>query len=187
MQQIQPPPVESDIVLKQLQKTQENISLWGLLMASYEHRHSLLKLLSCIQVPTDINLEALVRMVGSIQSLATIMFIDKDLPNQGQHHFQALYITLDMKEKRVPMVLIDNESALNEDHGFTKIKLSRALCTKDAIITIHRDGQMTNSTTNLPILEIVNREEVKEMFGFEYEPIHNMVLSELRTEFSPVL
>jgi hypothetical protein len=41
------------------------------------------------------------------------MFIDKDLPNQGQHHFQALYITLDMKEKRVPMVLIDNESALN--------------------------------------------------------------------------
>lgn len=63
-------------------------------------------------MPTDINLEALVRMVGSIQSLA-IMFIDKDLPNQGQHHFQALYITLDMKEKKVPMVLIDNESALN--------------------------------------------------------------------------
>lgn len=66
MLQIQPTPVESDIVLKQLQKTQENISLWGLLMASYEHRQSLLKLLSCIQVPIDITLEALVGMVGSI-------------------------------------------------------------------------------------------------------------------------
>ena len=31
-------PTEEDEVLKQLQKTQANISLWGLLMASYKHR-----------------------------------------------------------------------------------------------------------------------------------------------------
>ena len=31
-------PTEEDEVLKQLQKTQANISLWGLLMALYKHR-----------------------------------------------------------------------------------------------------------------------------------------------------
>ena len=31
-------PAEEDKVLKQLQKTQPNISIWGLLMASYKHR-----------------------------------------------------------------------------------------------------------------------------------------------------
>ena len=31
-------PIEKDEVLKQLQKTRANISLWGLLMASYKHR-----------------------------------------------------------------------------------------------------------------------------------------------------
>ena len=31
-------PTEEDEVLKQLQNTQANISLWGLLMALYKHR-----------------------------------------------------------------------------------------------------------------------------------------------------
>ena len=39
-------PAEEDEVLKQLQKTQANISLWGLLMASYKHRQNLLDLLN---------------------------------------------------------------------------------------------------------------------------------------------
>ena len=47
-------PVEEDGVLKQLQKTQANISLWRLLMASYKHRRNLVNLLNQIQVPTTI-------------------------------------------------------------------------------------------------------------------------------------
>ena len=39
---------EEDEVLKQLQKTQANISLWGLLMALYKHRQNLVNLLNQI-------------------------------------------------------------------------------------------------------------------------------------------
>ena len=39
-------PTEEDEVLKQLQKTQANISLWGLLMASYKHQQNLVDLLN---------------------------------------------------------------------------------------------------------------------------------------------
>ena len=45
-------PAKEDEVLKQLQKTQANISLWGLLMASYKHCQNLVDLLNQIQVPT---------------------------------------------------------------------------------------------------------------------------------------
>ena len=39
---------EKDEILKQLQKTQANISLWGLLMASYKHQQNLVDLLNQI-------------------------------------------------------------------------------------------------------------------------------------------
>ena len=39
---------EEDEVLKQLQKTQANISLWGLLMASYKHRQNQMDLFNQI-------------------------------------------------------------------------------------------------------------------------------------------
>ena len=43
---IQQTPAEEDEVFKQLQKTQANISLWGLLMASYKHQQNLVDLLN---------------------------------------------------------------------------------------------------------------------------------------------
>ena len=45
-------PTKKDEVFKQLQETQANISLWGLLMASYKHCQNLVDLLNQIQVPT---------------------------------------------------------------------------------------------------------------------------------------
>jgi hypothetical protein len=112
-QQAPQPTLEDDLVLKQLQKTQANISLWSLLMASYSHRQAILKLLNQVQIPTDISPEALSAMIGTISQDSVIAFSDKDLPIKGTNHNEALNITVDIGENRVPMVLIDNGSALN--------------------------------------------------------------------------
>ena len=79
-------PAEEDEVLKQLQKTQANISLWGLLMASYKHRQNLLDLLNQIQVPITTASQDLNAMIGSINRELTISYFDKDLTKKGKHH-----------------------------------------------------------------------------------------------------
>ena len=57
-------PTKEDEVLKQLQKTQANISLWGLLMASYKHWQNLVDLLNQIQAPTTTTSQDLNAMIG---------------------------------------------------------------------------------------------------------------------------
>ena len=106
-------PAEEDEVLKQLQKTQANISLWGLLMASYKHRQNLLDLLNQIQVPITTASQDLNAMIGSINRELTISYFDKDLTKKGKHHNDPLHITVDSMGKTIPMVLIDDGSALN--------------------------------------------------------------------------
>jgi len=102
-----------DEVLKQLQKTQTNISLWGLLMASYKHCQNLVNLFNQIQVLTTTTSQDLNAMIGSISRELTISYSDKDLTKKGKHHNDPLHITIDAKGKRIQMVLIDDGSALN--------------------------------------------------------------------------
>ena len=52
-------------------------------------------------------------MIGSINRELTISYSDNDLTKKGKHHNDPLHITVDAKEKRIPMVLIDDGSALN--------------------------------------------------------------------------
>ena len=106
-------PAEEDEVLKQLQKTQANISLWGLLMASYKHRQNLLDLLNQIQVPITTASQNLNAMIGSINRELTISYSNKDLTKKGKHHNDPLHITVDSMGKTISMVLIDDGSALN--------------------------------------------------------------------------
>ena len=106
-------PAKEDEVLKQLQKTQANISLWGLLMASYKHRQNLVDLLNQIQVPKITTSQDLNSMIGSINKELTISHSDKDLIKKCKHHNNPLHITVDSIRKRILMVLIDDGSALN--------------------------------------------------------------------------
>ena len=62
-------------------------------MASYKHRQNLVDLLNQIQVP--------------------ITTTSQDLTKKGKHHNYLSHITVDAKGKRIPMVLIDDGSALN--------------------------------------------------------------------------
>ena len=96
-------PAEEDEVLKQLQKKQANIFLWGLLMASYKHQKNLVDLLNQIQVPITTTSQDLNAMIGSINRELTISYSDKDLTKEGKHHNDSL-------------VLIDDGSVLNVCH-----------------------------------------------------------------------
>ena len=98
-------------VLKQLQRTQANISLWSLLMSSYKHRKNLVGLLNQIQVPITTTSQDLNAMIGSISRELTISYSDKDLTKKGKHHNNPLHITVDAKGTRILMVLIDDGSA----------------------------------------------------------------------------
>ena len=106
-------PAKEDEILKQLQKIQANISLWGLLVASYKHRQNLVDLLNQIQVPTTTTSQDLNAMIGSINRELTISYSDKDLTKKGKHHNDPLHIIVDSMGKRIPMVLIDDGSALD--------------------------------------------------------------------------
>ena len=82
-------------------------------MASYKHRQNLVDVLNQIQVPTTATPQDLNAMIWSISGELTISYFDKDLTKKGKHHNDPLHITIDAQGKRIPMVLIDNGSALN--------------------------------------------------------------------------
>ena len=52
-------------------------------------------------------------MIWSINRELTISYSNKDLIKKGKHHNDLLYITVDSMGKMIPMVLIDDGSALN--------------------------------------------------------------------------
>ena len=82
-------------------------------MASYKHCQNLVDLLNQIQVPTTVTPQDLNAMIGSISKELIITYSDKDLMKKGKHHNDPLHITVEAKGKRIPMVLIDDGSALN--------------------------------------------------------------------------
>ncbi|XP_077226319.1 uncharacterized protein LOC143859523 [Tasmannia lanceolata] len=104
---------EEDNLLKQLKKTQANVSIWGLLMASPKHRQVVLRELNSSQVSVEITPDELVSLVAATRASRDMSFTDEDLPPEGRDHVRPLRITIICNKKRVPEVLIDNGSALN--------------------------------------------------------------------------
>ncbi|XP_075665391.1 uncharacterized protein LOC142635060 [Castanea sativa] len=82
-------------------------------MASYKHRQNLVNLLNQIQVLTTTTSQDLNAMIGSISRELTISYFDKDLTKKERHHNDPLHITVDAKGRKIQLVLIDDESALN--------------------------------------------------------------------------
>ena len=52
-------------------------------------------------------------MTGSISRELTLSYSDKNLTKKGKRQNDPLHITMDAKEKRIPMVLFDDGSTLN--------------------------------------------------------------------------
>ena len=99
---------KEDLVLKQLKKLQANVSIWGLLVASHKHRQAVLNALNKLNVSVDTSPEQLVGLITPTQSQDVISFTSKDLPPGGFDHNRPLHMG-----KWIPVVLVDNGSALN--------------------------------------------------------------------------
>lgn len=81
-------------------------------MASKSHRDPVLQ--GQTHVSLDTSPSQLVQIISHIRVANTITFTDKDPPpKEGMNHNKALHITVITTGKRVPMVLVDNGSALN--------------------------------------------------------------------------
>ncbi|XP_047340012.1 uncharacterized protein LOC124943561 [Impatiens glandulifera] len=102
-----------DSLLAQLKKTNANISIWEILMYCIEHRQAVLNVLSQASIPANTTPEELVGIISSTPQINMIGFKDKDLPAPDEPHVKALYISVKMSDKVIPMTLIDNGSALN--------------------------------------------------------------------------
>ena len=79
---------------------------------SITHRDALIRALSQIGVDTATTPEGLIHFL-TIDRATCIAFSDEDLPPEGSHHVQPLFIDVSCSGCRVPSVLLDNGSALN--------------------------------------------------------------------------
>ena len=77
---------DDDLILEQLKKAKENLSIWELLMHSSSHRKN---------------------------KQGVIIFSDTDLPVEGRNHNRALFIPTEVRKKRTSYVMVDDGSVIN--------------------------------------------------------------------------
>ncbi|XP_077226414.1 uncharacterized protein LOC143859646 [Tasmannia lanceolata] len=104
---------EDESLLKQLEKTQANIFVWSLLMASLKHRKLVLRELNAAQVSIETTPIELVSLVAMVRASRALSFTDEDLLPESRDHTNHLEITVICNTKNVPEVLVDNGFALN--------------------------------------------------------------------------
>ncbi|XP_074278447.1 uncharacterized protein LOC141602037 [Silene latifolia] len=102
-------------LIKQLQKTKVDVSIWELMLSSFEHRQALLQALMNMTVSPHTTPDDVVSFVAQNQPRLTnaVTFSDEDLPSFRPQHCLAMYITVECRHKRLPMTLVDDGSAVN--------------------------------------------------------------------------
>ena len=103
---------DDDLILEQLKKAKENVSIWKLLMHSNSHREALVKVLAKMNIQTTATPKAMVaKVIENKQGVIT--FSDVDLPMEGRNHNRALFILVEVRGKRTNYVMVDDESTIN--------------------------------------------------------------------------
>nr|XP_025888854.1 uncharacterized protein LOC104649327 [Solanum lycopersicum] len=100
-------------IVKHLEKTPAQISLWALLMSSWSHRQALMKALDNTYVPSGTSSDNVAAMIHRVIQGHRISFCDDELPAEGKGQNKALHITVICRGKIVNRVLIDDGSGLN--------------------------------------------------------------------------
>lgn len=100
-------------ILTQLKKTPAHISLWDLLHSSSKHRDCLLKFLQKVHVSKEVEPEMLDTMINLMKAPKVLSFSDEEMKVGNCDKPKQLNITVQHRDFRVPLVLIDNGSALN--------------------------------------------------------------------------
>ena len=100
-------------IVKHLEKTPAQISVWALLMSSQLHRQALMKALDDTYVPVGTNSDNLAAMINQVIRGHRISFCDEELPFEGKMHNKALHVTIKCRDKVINRVLVDDGSGLN--------------------------------------------------------------------------
>ncbi|XP_074293498.1 uncharacterized protein LOC141620558 [Silene latifolia] len=102
-------------LIKQLQKTKADVSIWELILSSFEHRHALLQALISMNMSPDIAPNDVVAHVvqNPPRLVNAVTFSDEGLLSIGPKHGLAMYIAVTCLQKHVPMTLVDDGSAVN--------------------------------------------------------------------------
>ena len=100
-------------IVKHLEKTPAQISVWALLMSSQSHRQALMKALDDTYVPSGTSSDNVAAMIHRVIQGHRISFCDDELPAEGRAHNKALHITVICRGKIVNLVLVDDGSVLN--------------------------------------------------------------------------
>ena len=90
------------------------MSVWGLLMASHKHRSALLDALNGKKVTIETTPQEVLAFMGVEAPFhLSLTFFDEELPLEGAAHTRPLQITIECMGAKVPIVLIDDGSAMN--------------------------------------------------------------------------
>ncbi|XP_015068884.1 uncharacterized protein LOC107013502 [Solanum pennellii] len=100
-------------IVKHLEKTPAQISVWALLMSSWSHRQALMKALDDTYVPSGTSSDNVAAIIHRVIQGHRISFCDDELPAEGRAHNKALHITVVCRGKIVNRVLVDDGSGLN--------------------------------------------------------------------------
>ncbi|XP_069145683.1 uncharacterized protein [Solanum lycopersicum] len=100
-------------IVKHLEKTPAQISVWALLMSSWSHRQALMKASNDTYVPSGTSSDNVAAMIHQVIRGHRISFCDDELPAEGRAHKKALHITVISRGKIVNRVLVDDGSGLN--------------------------------------------------------------------------
>ncbi|XP_049346831.1 uncharacterized protein LOC125811394 [Solanum verrucosum] len=100
-------------IVKHLEKTSAQISVWALLMSSQLHRQALMRALDDTYVPVGTDSDNLAAMINQVIRGHRISFCDEELPFEGRMHNKALHVTIKCRDKVINHVLVDDGSGLN--------------------------------------------------------------------------
>ena len=100
-------------IVRHLDMTPSQISVWALMMSSQSHKQALMKALDDTYVPAGTSSDNVAAIIHQVIRGHRIGFCDDELPADGRSHNQALHITVICREKVVNRVLVDDGSGLN--------------------------------------------------------------------------
>ncbi|XP_015084196.1 uncharacterized protein LOC107027578 [Solanum pennellii] len=133
-------------IVKHLEKTPTQISVWALLMSSQLHRQALMKALDDTYVPVGTSSDNVAAMINQVIRGHQINFCDKELPFEGRSHNKALHITVICRKRVIDRVLVDDGSGLNicplstlRQLSFDLRKLEQNQVNVRAFDGVHRD------------------------------------------------
>lgn len=106
-----PTSVDENLLIKQSNRTKDEVKTWKLITSSVEHRNSLINALAKLNITPKTIPNDLVGLLANLEE--GIIFTDKYLALKGAGHHKELYLTVEYKDKTITKNLVDNVSSIN--------------------------------------------------------------------------